>query len=396
MRILSKKPLFIRIAQPTYGAYLLKRNHVELVGMQQLSELQPPFLVIGNHVHTLDSFLISSASPVHIRWVAGAYLFKLFTLRPMLERWIGAISKQQGRNDFFTIRAIGDALKSGDIVGLFPEGTRTWDGEPVGFDQAIAKLVRMFKVPIVVMHLEGFYGLKPRWADKKRKGNVFLRVLPPIMPDHIREMSVTELYERLLADIGYSYRDWQEKNHLPYVSKRASEGVEQVLYLCPECKQASTIVSKGITITCTHCNYFASLDPYDKLHTTQGTHHFDDIAFWHAWEREYITLPQSSSLTFPPDRGVLLQTGDAKKLVTLEKRFTLQMDQEGIRIKSETGRDMFLAFESIQSMIINAKNTVELYHDNTLYRIRIFKRGCILKYVEMYQAKRTSTEGDQA
>lgn len=258
MRVVSKKPLFIRIAQPTYGAYLLKRNHVETIGMEQLSALQPPFLVIGNHAHTLDSLIISSASPVHIRWVAGAYLFKLFGLRSMLERWIGAISKQQGRSDLFTVRAIGDALKQGDIVGLFPEGTRTWDGEPVGFDQAIAKLARIFKVPIVVLHLEGFYGLKPRWADKKRQGKVFLRVLPPIMPDDIREMSVPQLYERMLSDVGFSYRDWQRKNHLSYVSKRAAEGVEQVLYLCPQCKQATTIVSRGVTITCSHCSYSAS------------------------------------------------------------------------------------------------------------------------------------------
>jgi len=396
MRIVSKKPLFIRIAQPTYGAYLLKHNRVESVGMEQLRTLKPPFLVIGNHVHTMDSLFISSASPVHIRWVAGAYLFKLFGLRPMLERWVGAISKQQGRSDLFTIRAIGDALKQGDIVGLFPEGTRTWDGEPVGFDQAIAKLVRMFKVPIVVMHLEGFYGLKPRWADKKRKGKVCLRVLPPIMPDHISGMSVAELYAKLLSDIGFSYRDWQEKNRVPYLSKRAAEGVEQVLYLCPECKQAGTITSKGTTITCTHCASSAKLDPYDKLHTTQGTHHFDDIAAWHAWEKQYIGLPESSSLAFPPDKGVLLQTGDEQKLIILEKRFTLQMERTGMRIKSNAGKDLFLAFENIQSMIINAKNTLELYHDNTLYRIRIFKRGCILKYVEMYQAKRKSIEGDQA
>ncbi len=396
MRIVSKKPLFIRLAQPTYGAYLLKRNRVETVGLEHVRNLKPPFLVIGNHAHTLDSFLVSAASPVHIRWVAGAYLFKLFGLRPMLERWIGAISKQQGRSDLYTIRAIGDALKQGDIVGLFPEGTRTWDGEPVGFDQAIAKLIRIFKVPIVVFHLEGFYGLKPRWADKKRKGKVLLRFFPAIMPDQFSHIPVDRLHKSLLSEVGFSYRNWQEKNHLPYVSGKAAEGVEQVLYLCPECKEASTIVSKGSTIRCSHCNYQASLDPYDKLHTTQGSHHFDDIAYWHAWEKSYIASPSGSSLIFPPDRGVLLQTGDTRKLVTLDKQFTLRMEQEGMRIRSTSGRNLFFGFADIQSMIINAKNTVELYHDNTLYRIRIFKRGCILKYVEMYQARHKGIEENKA
>ncbi|WP_233067866.1 lysophospholipid acyltransferase family protein, partial [Sphaerochaeta sp. S2] len=103
---------------------------------------------MANHAHTFDPFFISSASPVHIRWVAGAYLFKMKGMRSMMEKWIGAIAKQQGRSDLFTIRAISESLKQGDNVGVFPEGKRTWDGEPAGFDEAIAKLVKIFKETI--------------------------------------------------------------------------------------------------------------------------------------------------------------------------------------------------------------------------------------------------------
>ena len=162
---------------------------------------------------------------------------------------------------------------------------------------------------------------------------------------------------------------------VPYLSKRAAEGVEQVLYLCPECKKAGTIRSKGITITCTHCASSASLDPYDKLHTTQGTHHYDDIAAWHAWEKKYIGMPESSSLAFPPDKGVLLQTGDEKKLITLEKQFTLQMEREGMSISSKSGKNLFFRLP-ISNDDHHAKNTVELYHD-THSTESDFKRGCI-------------------
>jgi hypothetical protein len=37
-------------------------------------------------------------------------------------------------------------------------------------------------------------------------------------------------------------------------------------------------------------------------------------------------------------------------------------------------------------MVINAMNTVELFHKQQLYRIRIQQRGSILKYLERYQA----------
>jgi hypothetical protein len=42
---------------------ILKRNNIQVVGMEYLSELKPPFLVMANHAHTFDPFFISSASP---------------------------------------------------------------------------------------------------------------------------------------------------------------------------------------------------------------------------------------------------------------------------------------------------------------------------------------------
>ena len=390
---MSKKPLFIRLAQPTYGAMILKRNNIQVVGMEYLSELKPPFLVMANHAHTFDPFFISSASPVHIRWVAGAYLFKMRGMRSMMEKWIGAIAKQQGRSDLFTIRAISESLKQGDIVGIFPEGTRTWDGEPAGFDEAIAKLVKIFKVPIVLINLEGVYGLQPRWAEKKRKGSAILRVLPPVHTDVIDQLSVHELYEFIKEKLYYSYRSWQDEMQFDYSSKRAVEGVEKILYLCPDCHATSTIHSKGNQITCTHCSLTMELDSHDKLHTIQGKTSFEDIAAWHSWEREYSASSEGTQLVFPPDKGVLFQTADERHLKRLSKDFTLSLEHDGIRLKERSGKEYLMAFADIQSMIINAKNTVELYHHHTLYRIRIHKRGCILKYVEAYQRDKLTQKG---
>jgi 1-acyl-sn-glycerol-3-phosphate acyltransferase len=364
---------------------ILKRNKIQVVGMKYVSELKPPFLVMANHAHTFDPFFISSASPVHIRWVAGAYLFKMRGMRSMMEKWVGAIAKQQGRSDLLTIRAISESLKQGDIVGIFPEGTRTWDGEPAGFDESIAKLVKIFKVPIVLINLEGVYGLKPRWAEKKRKGTAILRVLPPVHTDVINQLSVKELYEFLKEKLYYSYRSWQNEMQYGFISKRGAEGVEKVLYICPDCHATSTIYAKGNQITCTHCSLTMELDNHDKLHTVKGKTNFEDVAAWHSWVREYSASKEGARLVFPPDKGVLFQTANERHLKRLSKDFTLLLEQDGMRLIEKNGKEHLMAFADIQSMIINAKNTVELYHYHTLYRIRIHKRGCILKYVEAYQ-----------
>jgi 1-acyl-sn-glycerol-3-phosphate acyltransferase len=293
--------------------------------MEILSQLKGPFLVLGNHTHTLDAFFISAAAPVHIRWVAGAYLFKLRWVKTMIGKWIGGISKQQGRSDFQTIRDISEALKKGEVVGLFPEGTRTWDGEPVGFDEATAKLVRMFKVPVVVMNLEGGYLLKPRWSETSRKGTVTLRVLPPLMPEIIKTMKLAELMAYLQQNIGFSHNEWQKTAQRPFTSKTKAEGLERVLYICPDCGARSSLKTEKNLIVCTHCNMTMHLDEFEHFTSIKGHNTFQNLPQWHEWEIEQLTnlivTEKKGTLLFPPDKGVLLLIGLGQILVTISRNF---------------------------------------------------------------------------
>ena len=400
---MSKTPFFITIARPTYGAYLLRHHGIQTNGMEILNQLEAPYLVLGNHSHVFDPFFISAAANVHIRWVSGAYLFKLHGLKTMLGKWIGGIPKQQGRSDLQTIRLISEAFKRGEIVGLFPEGTRTWDGEPVGFDEATAKLAKIFKVPIVVVNLEGVYALKPRWANKRRKGTATIHVLPPLMSETIASMKRSQINAYLKQAINFSHREWQEKHHQSFKGKAQSEGIERVLYTCPSCLHHSTIEAKKDLISCTHCGLTIRLDEYDHLINIKGENPFQDVAQWHAWERknleQIMQVSNDGQNIFPPDKGVLYQIGIDNNLVTLSKSFALTVNQKGMTLR-KTGKFRapeitFFSFDTMQSMIINAKSTLEFYCADVLYRIRIYKNGSILKYVESYQASRQAQRSEE-
>jgi len=385
----SKTPLFIRLARPTYGRYLLRSNHIRSEGMEILSSMQEPFLILGNHSQVYDPFFVSAAAKVHIRWVAGAYLFKLYGLKTLLGRWVGGISKQQGRSDLHTIRTISKALKRGENVGLFPEGTRTWDGESVGFDESTAKLIKILKVPLIIVNLEGVYALKPRWADKKRVGSPIIRVLPPLSKEAIASMTKGELYTYLVENLSFSYRSWQMKNRTPFKGKAQAQGLQRVLYLCPDCASFSTLETKKDLITCTRCSMTARLDAYDRLTTLQGHNPFTDVPQWHDWEAGQLLMHVQNAAfdipIFPPDKGVLFQRGEGGKLLTISKDFSLSMTGEGMQVVG-TNPVLFIrfSFSTMQSMIINAKNTLEFYHDEKLYRIRIEKNSSSLKYVELF------------
>jgi 1-acyl-sn-glycerol-3-phosphate acyltransferase len=393
MKRLSKKPLFIRIAQPTYGRYLIRRTCITPIGMEHIANLTPPFLVLANHVHTMDPFIISSASPRHIRWVAGSYLFHLFSLRFLLERWVGAISKIQGRSDLHTIKAIGAALKEGDIVGLFPEGTRSWDGEPVGFDRAVAKMIKIFNVPTVVLTFKGIYGTKPRWATYRRTGSSELYCHPPIPVEEVRSLSVDELYRRIGEQLEFSYRRWQEEHPSPFYSPHSAEGVEQILYLCPHCHSCSTIKGEGQTIRCTNCTLTLSLDEYDRLYSTDQETPFRDIAAWRVWQREYLSSTEGERLHFPPDSGLLFQRIERRSLRTLSTRYTLSLTAQGLHLAPRKGEDLLFSFDTITSMVINLKNTLEITAEGVRYRLRLRRGQSVLKYIEYNTARQRVDQG---
>ena len=404
---MSKTPFFIKLARPTYGRWLLWRHRVKKVGYELLPE-EGPFLVLSNHVNFYDPFFISSSMKVHVRWVAGAYLFKNQFLKTLLGRWVGGIAKQQGRSDLQTIRDISAAFKEGEVVGLFPEGTRTWDGEPLVFSEATAKLVRLFRVPVVLINLEGAYALKPRWAKRGRSGAVTIRVVRVLQPEQVRAMSVAALLDLLRGQLAFSHRRWQRTAMIPFRSVAMAEGLERVLYLCPSCGGRSTITTRTHHIRCTACSASWELDPYDTLHPLEhGPDSIQSVADWHRWEKGEIGRLQGSPL-FPPDRGVLLQCGVEGRLVTLAKRFTVQLERDRIIVVFDgvvpTGmlkgqKTVVFTFGRMQSMIINVKSTVEFFHEDQLWRIRVASDRSILKYVEWYDALRspvTDGKGEHA
>lgn len=102
------------------------------------------------------------------------------------------------------------------------------------------------------------------------------------------------------------------------------------------------------------------------------------------------------------DQGILFQIPGKKKLVTVSKSFSISAEKEGIRFvfdsavshQGKSFSELFFPFSSIESMIINAKQTVEFYSDSVQYRFRTALDRSPLKYQELYLAYRGNSVED--
>lgn len=374
---------------PTYGNFLKLKYGLKTKGFEQLKDIKGPAIVFANHVHTLDPFFISARMPFHIRWVAGSYLFKMPFVSHLLRKWVTAIPKTQGRSDLETIRLISKALKENDVVGLFPEGTRTWTGDTYDIVGGTAKLVRLFKVPVVFINIEGGYAKKPRWSTKERKGKVYLNVKRILMPEEIAKMSLAEINQCVEENLIFKHDKWASENPEVNYSGPLSEGIERVFYACPVCNSFSTIRSTDEEFHCVKCNAKAKLDGRYQIHSDEFA--FKTISDWHKWEMERIdniySANDEKSELFPVDEGILFQMDVEDVLKPISKSFNIRafIDRLEFEFKEQAeGVESVFYFSDIESMVINAKQTIEFFHKSTRYRFRPSTDRSSLKYLDLY------------
>ena len=118
-------------------------------------------LLVANHVSFADAVVIMGASPRPIRFVMDYRIFKT-PLLGFVFRHCGAIPIAPAKEDPAMMEAafaeVGKALANGDLVGIFPEGGITRDGEIQPFRPGVTRILQANPVPVVPMALSGLWG----------------------------------------------------------------------------------------------------------------------------------------------------------------------------------------------------------------------------------------------
>jgi len=149
-------------------------------------------LVVSNHQSHLDPPLVGAGFPRQMTFLARMSLFR-FSPFGWLIASVGAIPINREGSALSGIRATLQALQRGDAVLVFPEGTRTRDGNLGTFKPGLTLVARRAKVPILPVAVEGAYRAWPRWASIPRPCDIHVHYGPPILPDQIAACSDEEL-----------------------------------------------------------------------------------------------------------------------------------------------------------------------------------------------------------
>jgi len=116
--------------------------------------------VVCNHVSYVDALVISAGCRRPIRWVMHHGIFKVPVLS-FVFRTAKAIPIAPAHEDEAMLEraygSIAQELADGQLVGIFPEGKLTRDGEMNEFRSGIMKILERTPVPVIPMALSGLW-----------------------------------------------------------------------------------------------------------------------------------------------------------------------------------------------------------------------------------------------
>lgn len=95
---------------------------IKIVGKDNIPETGK-YIICGNHVHALDAPVIVLTAKRQIRFIAKEELYKSAIIR-WLSKIFEIIKIKRNSADLEAMKEMLKALKNGQIIGIFPEGTR--------------------------------------------------------------------------------------------------------------------------------------------------------------------------------------------------------------------------------------------------------------------------------
>jgi len=174
----TEKFLFARFVRSVPAWVFLRLFRVRVIGADRIPE--GPYILAGNHISYADPMVLWCASPRPVHFMAHSGLWKNPILGWGLSHlWTFPVKRQTA--DRSAVRIAETLLERGEVIGIFPEGTRNIEGtaDP---RQGAAFIALRTQAPIVPVGIAGTSRIRPPGTRLIRLPKVTISYGPPINP----------------------------------------------------------------------------------------------------------------------------------------------------------------------------------------------------------------------
>ncbi len=172
-----------RLSRFVFKVFIITLFKVRIKGKEKAPA--PPFIVAANHSSNLDPPLVGMIfMEYQVDFMAKVELFN----PPIMAAWsklVGCIPVDRGKSSVKAMREAIRRLKNGRIVGIFPEGTRSTEGDIREAKRGTGFLIAKAEVPVVPCYIKGSGKAFPKGGGVRRGTQIEVHVGEPIRPDEV-------------------------------------------------------------------------------------------------------------------------------------------------------------------------------------------------------------------
>jgi 1-acyl-sn-glycerol-3-phosphate acyltransferase len=380
MKAIRKRYIFAKMVKPLFQLIIPPLYNVKF-DYKKLTDVKPPYFVVGNHTSFLDPFIMGAGNQHHINFVTNDEYFR-FPILKFLMKLLGAVPKTKFMSDYQTVKDIIRLRDEHAVIGIYPEGGRTWPGKTQAILYATSKLIKKMEIPVIGVLTSGGSLAFPRWAKHNRKGLVEATYFTLLTTDQIKEMSTENIQTALETGLFNDDVNWQRNHMVTFRGKKLAERPEWFLYACPKCGSFESMHSHDNKYKCS-CGYQVVYTPQGFFETVGNDHlYYDNVNDWNDYQYahmkqsmiEWLNNPESKDYFFCKENCHLYKGKRGDKELSLVLSGTLYVTKTGYRI-ADANNSISFDYDKTSGLIINHKNVIDFYHNSEKYRIKLVNKN---------------------
>ena len=145
-------------------------GHLEVQGVHHIPK-EGGVLLVSNHVSFLDPVIVGSAANREIHFMARSTAFDIPGLGKLISAY-NAYPVNRGAPDLGALRKTISLLKAGNVVLMFPEGTRSVDGTLGKARDGACFIADRAGVPTIPVFHSGAEQMLPRNSRRLRRAQL--------------------------------------------------------------------------------------------------------------------------------------------------------------------------------------------------------------------------------
>lgn len=176
-------------------------THVQIQGLENIDSRRS-YILVSNHQSTFDIFALLGYLPIQFRWTAKAELFRTPFMGWAMSR-IGyiPIERDSPKKAYRSLLRAAEVVRNGVSVIIFPEGTRSPDGNLQPFKKGVFLIALKSQAPILPITIQGASRIMPKGDWRAYPGDVRIQIDPPIDTAGIPAEKEEQLSQRVRSTL---------------------------------------------------------------------------------------------------------------------------------------------------------------------------------------------------